>query len=68
MVKAKEKQKFIIEVGNGSGKMQLHAYVRGYFCKYHKRYFWRRNHNLEMISNVALEAVLPLVAHNSLVS
>lgn len=33
MLKAKEKQKFIIELGSGSGKIQPQAYVQDYFCK-----------------------------------
>ena len=39
MLKAKEKQKFIIELGNGSGKIQPQAYVQDYFCKQHQDYF-----------------------------
>lgn len=32
MLKAKEKQKFIIELGSGSGKIQPQAYMHDY-CK-----------------------------------
>lgn len=31
--KAREKQKFIIELGNGSGKAKPHVYVHVYFRK-----------------------------------